>query len=177
MVDENESGIPMMTDDLDAYLKSEERKRRKNETLKNARDLEIKSNRKKISPQEAQRRIESMRTQIRNDKENEERMKGYHPIEKRDSAPPKEILREINKFDSRVYHTTDLEFKDISTEVYREYMYSNGGVLRVEKPIQIAISRSGNHRIITEDGMSYIVAPQWLAIRFKVKPGAANFSF
>lgn len=100
------------------------------------------------------------------------------PSEPRMSLPPPPMtMNQMNDNDREFSHTTDLTFKDLTTEEYREYMYNNGGVLRVVKPWKLAISRSGNHRVATQDGFSYIIVPGWIAIRVKKKVGTPAFTF
>jgi DNA primase len=91
--------------------------------------------------------------------------------------PPRITPQEYAQMEKEFHHTTDLDFKDISGEEYREYMYNNGGVLRIVNPWKLAISKSGNHRIATLDGYSYIIAPNWIAIRFRKKVGEPSFAF
>ena len=91
--------------------------------------------------------------------------------------PPPMTMQQMNDNDREFSHTTDLTFRDLSTEEYREYMYNNGGVLRILQPWKLAISRSGNHRVATKDGFSYIIVPGWIAIRVKKKVGAPAFTF
>ncbi len=91
-------------------------------------------------------------------------------------APPM-TMKEMNDNDREFSHTTDLTFRDLTTEAYREYMYNNGGVMRILQPWKLAISRSGNHRVATVDGFSYIIVPGWIAIRVKKKVGAPAFTF
>ena len=91
--------------------------------------------------------------------------------------PPPMTQKQHELANKEFYETTTLDFKDISGEVYREYMYNNGGVLRIDKPWKLAVSRSNNHRVVTTDGFSYIIAPTWIAIRFKKKKGEPSFAF
>lgn len=95
----------------------------------------------------------------------------------RETAPPQMTMKQMSDNDREFSHTTDLTFRDLTTEQYREYMYNNGGVLRILQPWKLAISRSGNHRVATVDGFSYIIVPGWIAIRIKKKVGAPAFTF
>ena len=96
---------------------------------------------------------------------------------KKFNSPPPMTMKQIDDINKEFTHTTDLTFRDLSTEEYREYMYNNGGVLRILQPWKLAISRSGNHRVATKDGFSYIIVPGWIAIRVKKKVGAPAFTF
>jgi hypothetical protein len=66
------------------------------------------------------------------------------------------------------------EWKDISSEEYRIYVYTGFDVIRVEKPVALAISKSNTHRVVNAEGESFIIPPEWLCIRFKADP---PFSF
>lgn len=68
-------------------------------------------------------------------------------------------------------------FKDLRGEASRMYVWPNGDQLVIERPQQLRVTASGYQRLVTEDGDSYIIAPGWLYIRFKVKPGQPPFSF
>jgi len=91
--------------------------------------------------------------------------------------PPQPTQHQREIAEKEFYQTTDLVFYDITGEEYREYMYNNGGILRINNPWKLAISRSNNHRIVTRDGFSYIIAPNWIAIRFRKREGEPSFAF
>jgi hypothetical protein len=69
----------------------------------------------------------------------------------------------------------ELEFKDISSEAWREYVYPNGQRLRYEAPVALAVSKSGGHRLLTEDGVSHVIVAGFVAVDFLVKDGAPHF--
>jgi len=71
---------------------------------------------------------------------------------------------------------TDLKFDDISSEKEREYIFPNGNKLLIGNPLYLNVSKSGGHRLYTEDGWCYYVQPKegW-AIRWKVKAGKPSF--
>jgi hypothetical protein len=68
---------------------------------------------------------------------------------------------------------------DISNEAYREYIYPNGDVLRVEGAIVLILEKKpgiaqDRHRLIikTKDGeQGMYVVPGWLAIRWSTPDG------
>lgn len=66
------------------------------------------------------------------------------------------------------------EFKDISSEAYREYTFA-GGVVRIEAPTHLHVSKSGGHRLLDAAGFSHYVPSGWIHLRWTAKPGAANF--
>lgn len=73
-------------------------------------------------------------------------------------------------------HDTDFEFKDISSEEYREYVFPHGTV-RINSPLKLAITPRNSHRVFDMDGVSHIIPAGWLELRWQVKPGSPNFKF
>lgn len=71
-----------------------------------------------------------------------------------------------------------LDFYDITSEIYREYLsFSDQYPLKIDgSPVAINISKSGGHRLFTSTGWSYYIHPKekW-AIRWKSKEGQPNF--
>jgi hypothetical protein len=73
----------------------------------------------------------------------------------------------------------DREFRDISSEQWREYVMANGMVICIEAPIALRTDYHG-HRVIDAMGVShYIIAGPhgWMSLRFVVKPGCNHFDF
>jgi hypothetical protein len=73
----------------------------------------------------------------------------------------------------------ELEWLDISHEMWREYMYADGTVIRIEEPLRLNVKqKSGgdSHRVVTST-LSHYIAPGWHAIRWERRPGTAPFSF
>lgn len=69
-----------------------------------------------------------------------------------------------------------LGFTDISSEAEREYQFPNGQRLFIGKPLYLNVSKSGGHRLYTEDGFCYYVQPKegW-SIKWKVRQGKPSF--
>lgn len=67
-------------------------------------------------------------------------------------------------------------FSDISSELYREYVFPNGDKLTIKNPLFLNVSSSGGHRLFTSDGTSYYIQPKegWY-ISWKTKEGAKVF--
>ena len=57
------------------------------------------------------------------------------------------------------------------TEEYRIYTFPNKEIIRIDKCRKLKVSNSGNHRIITEDGLLHIVPIGWLHIEIKSEVG------
>ena len=70
-----------------------------------------------------------------------------------------------------------LEFKDISGEEARVYMYPGGAAVTILSPRKLHVSASGGHRVFDAAGNSWYIPSDWIAIRWNVKPGEAHFTF
>lgn len=64
-----------------------------------------------------------------------------------------------------------LAFTDISSELWREYEFADGTVVRIEEPLKLNVSRNG-HRLFSADGVSHYVPGGWRHLRWK---GLPNF--
>lgn len=71
----------------------------------------------------------------------------------------------------------DILFNDISLEIYREYVWPNGSLVRIEAPQGLAVSASGGHRVVDGKGISHYVPSGWIHLRWENSPGAAAFQF
>lgn len=92
--------------------------------------------------------------------------------EKKTAVKKVEVLKEGQKF----INMSDIEFKDISTEEWREYIYDKGFRLKIEHPIKLGITKSGSHRIW--DGVnSFWIRPGFMTIIWKAKEGLPHFTF
>ena len=71
---------------------------------------------------------------------------------------------------------TELDFKDISSEIEREYIIFTNSLKIEGKPLYLNVSKSGGHRLYTSIGWCYYVQPKegW-AIRWKVAEGKPSF--
>jgi len=72
-------------------------------------------------------------------------------------------------------NATDLEFTDISTELWREYRFLGGETIRIEAPQRLNVSESRGHRIFDGHGVSHYIPPGWIHLSWKVRDGAPNF--
>ena len=72
-------------------------------------------------------------------------------------------------------NATSLKFTDISSESWREYVYDVNKTIFIDKPLKLHVSKSGGHRIYSEDGLSRYIAPGWLQIVWSAKDDAPHF--
>lgn len=73
---------------------------------------------------------------------------------------------------------SDLEFKDISGETYREYSFGIDGHVYsviINNPLKLHVSDNG-HRIFGASGISHYVPLGWIDLKWEVSDGEANFS-
>lgn len=71
----------------------------------------------------------------------------------------------------------NLSTKNISDELYREYIFPCGSVVRLDQPSKLNVSARGGHRVVTSDGMSHYIPYTWIHLRWRVKDGAEPFAF
>lgn len=75
---------------------------------------------------------------------------------------------------------SSLEWLDITSEQFREYVYPDGSVYRIDQPQALHVKQKpegDSHRVIAQGGMSHYVKPGWNAIRWKVWDGCRPFDF
>jgi len=76
---------------------------------------------------------------------------------------------------------TSLEFQDISSEEWREYVTPTGAdsnkalVIRIEAPLKLHVSASGGHRVFSADGVSHYIPAGWKHLRWKARAGSPHF--
>jgi hypothetical protein len=67
-----------------------------------------------------------------------------------------------------------MEFKSIESELWREYTFPGGEVIRITHPIGLNVSASGGHRIYDNDHSHYI-PPGWIKLTWKVRGDGPPF--
>lgn len=51
------------------------------------------------------------------------------------------------------------------SEAKRSYLYSNGAVLTIEKPVEAQIEEDNSHTIIDSEGVQHLVRDGWLSMQ------------
>lgn len=71
----------------------------------------------------------------------------------------------------------DLTVVTLDKEIWREYIYPNGGVLRIENPDLLYRKKSNphSHRIVTTGGDTYYPAPGWIGIHWNAPAEPVSF--
>jgi hypothetical protein len=68
-----------------------------------------------------------------------------------------------------------IAFTDISVELWREYVFPDGQIVRIENPTGLNVSKSGGHRLTDAQGMGHYVPAGWRHLRWLPKPGEPIF--
>ena len=72
-------------------------------------------------------------------------------------------------------NATKFRFIDITSELFREYVYVNGAKIRINFPMKLSVAGNNAHRVFDMKGLSYYIPPSWIGIVWKARPGAPNF--
>lgn len=72
-------------------------------------------------------------------------------------------------------NATDLKFVDISSEAWREYLFTGGQTVRIEHPLKLHVSENNGHRIFDSLGISHYIPPTWIHLRWQAEKGQPNF--
>ena len=72
-------------------------------------------------------------------------------------------------------NATDLEFTDIRSEQWRSYTFPGGDQVTINEPAWLAISQSGNHRILDKDRVSHLVTAGWIHLAWEAHEGQPHF--
>lgn len=70
---------------------------------------------------------------------------------------------------------SELTFKDISTEQWRDYIFESGFTITINLPLRLNVSSSGGHRVFDSDGISHYIPAGWKHLKWKSKEGQPNF--
>lgn len=71
----------------------------------------------------------------------------------------------------------DLKHNSLTDEIYRDYVWPNGTLVRIAQPQAIHISTSGGHRILDSNGVSHYIPTGWIHLRWETKEGCPAFTF
>jgi len=72
----------------------------------------------------------------------------------------------------------NLPWKSITNELYRDYIYESGFVYRILRPVAVAMSASGGHRVFNMYGECYYVKAGWAIIKWEGKEkGVPQYAF
>ena len=69
--------------------------------------------------------------------------------------------------------TKDLEWKDISHEKYRTYIFYFDKKIRIDKPLKLNVSKSGGHRILDIKNISHYIPYKWIHLYWETDDDCA----
>jgi hypothetical protein len=72
-------------------------------------------------------------------------------------------------------NASGLEFVDISSEAWREYLFSSGVSVRIVEPLWLHVSDSGGHRLFDASGRSHYIPSGWAKLTWVAKDGEPHF--
>ena len=75
--------------------------------------------------------------------------------------------------------SSELNWNDCTNEAYREYVYRDGSIYRIDAPQRVAVKagqKGDSHRVVAET-MDHYIAPGWIAIRWTGKDGKSAHSW
>lgn len=81
----------------------------------------------------------------------------------------------MKKENYKFINKSENEFKDISEESHRTYVWSKDEYLFIENPMRLHVSESGGHRVAALNGQQYYVRPGWLYVTWEVDDGKSTF--
>jgi len=77
----------------------------------------------------------------------------------------------------QVTNNESLEFKDLTSEDFRTYYFSDGESVTLVEPVALHVSASGGHRVMTADGVAHYIPPRWIHLFWVNKPDLPAFQF
>ena len=84
-----------------------------------------------------------------------------------------EAMKKLGFTDFR--NATSHRFDDISSELYREYVYADH-TIRIDNPVALNVNySSGGHRVWDAQGVSHYVQTGWKEIKWEVNKGDPHF--
>jgi hypothetical protein len=81
----------------------------------------------------------------------------------------------LNDAEPEFINGTDLDFEDITSELYRTYVFAGDNSITIEYPTHMAEDDNGDHLIYDDSGRSFRIPVGWLALVWESKAGAPSF--
>jgi hypothetical protein len=68
------------------------------------------------------------------------------------------------------------KFVDISSEMYREYIFPNSTqTVKIDLPLKLSVSSAGGHRIFDASGESHYIPKGWIHLKWRAKEDHPHF--
>ncbi len=87
----------------------------------------------------------------------------------------RDIYERIDEGIDEFINTSGLEFMDISSELYRVYVYPDGTEVTVHEPLLLHVSFNGGHRVYDLSNTSHYVVPGFVHVYWTSREGEPNF--
>ena len=93
---------------------------------------------------------------------------------------PQEVLEGnlYNQIDEALdgfINESDNWFLEISSELFRTYVYPDGTEIKIDDPLFLSVSDSGGHRLFDLGGLSHYIVPGFVQIYWTARDGEPNF--
>jgi len=75
--------------------------------------------------------------------------------------------------DSKSSNTNGMSLHDVSSEEWREYVYADGAIFRVDCPRSLYLKqdeRGDSHRVVDKQGVTHYPRRGWIGLRWKSSP-------
>ena len=72
---------------------------------------------------------------------------------------------------------TSLVFSSLEDEIYRQYRFPGGGIVKIDSPVALNVSKSGGHRVLDASGAAHYIPFTWLELVWVVKERKKKFKF
>ena len=76
----------------------------------------------------------------------------------------------VNQVEGNTFDELRREWTDISSEDYRVYNFGERGQVHIDNPHYLNVSKSGGHRVLDRNGVSYYIPSGWLNIQWAGHP-------
>lgn len=88
----------------------------------------------------------------------------------------RDVYTEIEQAIDEFINTSGLQFIDISSELYRVYVYPDGTEVTIYEPLLLHVSQSGGHRVYDLNNTSHYIVPGFVHIYWGVRDYEPNFA-
>jgi len=68
-----------------------------------------------------------------------------------------------------------MNFRDISAEKFRVYVFDSGAKVTINNPVYLNVSKNGGHRVFDASGVSHYIPYKWIHLYWEPRDGKPNF--
>ena len=84
-------------------------------------------------------------------------------------------MKALNFKDIKV--PNNIDFKDISGELWRTYLMQSGNIIRIDDPVALYVTKTGSHYVIDRNGIVTYVRPLFEAIQWEKRENEPHIFF